>query len=289
MNSIRAQIALVVCTRNRADKLDSFFDSLKRIQCDSTWELVLVDNGSTDRTGEYLKNFAANFTGRVTLVAESRAGLGRARNRGWRATTAPVIAFTDDDCYPAPDYLDKILASFAAPEVGFAGGKTLLFDRADAPLTIYDHPVEQTYPPDHFIVGGVIHGANMAFRRKTLEDIAGFDDHLGAGTPFAFEDVDAQLRALAAHWTGKYNPNAVVYHHHGRKPGIETQTLIRAYDVGRGGYYMKCILFMPHRWRCLRHWLRDMRRQPVGQTCREMHAAGSYLLYQLRQKPNAAY
>jgi glycosyltransferase involved in cell wall biosynthesis len=284
-----AQIALVICTRNRASKLDAFFESLTRIQCDSPWELVLVDNGSNDGTDVRLKSFAATFAGSVRVLTEPLPGLGRARNRGWRSTQAPIIAFTDDDCYPEPGYLNHILAVFADPSVGFAGGRTLLYDTSDAPVTIYEHPVEQIYPPEHFIVGGVIHGANMAFRRQALMDIQGFDDHLGAGTPFAFEDVDAQLRALAAKWTGKYDPSPVVYHHHGRKPGPDIESLTRSYDTGRGGYYMKCILFMPHRWRCLRHWLRGIRRQPFGQTAREMQAAMSYLVYQLREKPNTAY
>ena len=289
MNPSKPKIALVVCTRNRADKLDAFLAALKSLRCDSPWELVLVDNGSTDRTGDRLRTFAATFSQPVKIITESKPGLGRARNRGWRAATAAVIAFTDDDCYPAPNYLSNILAVFTAPEVGFAGGKTLLYDPSDAPVTIYDCPHEQTYPPEHFIVGGVIHGANMAFRRQTLLEIDGFDDQLGAGTPFAFEDVDAQLRALAAGWIGKYDPNSIIFHHHRRKPGIEIETLTRSYDTGRGGYYMKCILFMPHRWRCLRHWLRNIRRQPLGQTIREVHAAIGYLVYQLRQKPNIAY
>jgi len=289
MTQPEPQIALVICTRNRANKLDAFFESLKRIQCDVPWELLIVDNGSTDNTNERLKQFAASFAGPVNLLAEPQAGLGRARNRGWRATHAPIVAFTDDDCYPEPDYLNRILAVFADPAVGFAGGRTSLFDPTDAPITIYEHPVEQIYPPGHFILGGVIHGANMAFRRQALVDIQGFDDNLGAGTPFAFEDVDAQLRTLAAKWTGKYDPSPVIYHHHGRKPGPAVESLVRSYDVGRGGYYMKCILYMPHRWMCLRHWLRGIRRQPFSRTWRELRAAVSYLFYQLKQKPNTAY
>ena len=283
------KIALVICTRNRAGKLDSFFESLRRIRCEVPWELVIVNNGSTDGTGERLKEFAKTFPGQVGLVTEPLPGLGRARNCGWRASQAPIIAFTDDDCYPEPEYLNHILSVFSDPAVGFAGGRTLLFDATDAPVTIYEHPEEQVYPPEHFIVGGVIHGANMAFRRQALLDIKGFDDHLGAGTPFAFEDVDAQLRALAAHWTGKYDPRSVIYHHHGRKPGPDIDALTRSYDKGRGGYYMKCILFMPHRWNCLRFWLRGIRNQPFGRTIREIRAAVSYLFYQLREKPNTAY
>jgi hypothetical protein len=289
MNKVESRIALVICTRNRANRLDAFLESLNRLKCDWPWELVIVDNGSTDDTYARLKVFADACHEKITLATEPQPGLGRARNCGWRATQAPVIAFTDDDCYPEPGFLNEVLAVYDDETVGFSGGRTRLFDATDAPVTIYENPEEQIYKPEHFIVGGVIHGANMAFRRQALVEIKGFDDHLGAGTPFAFEDVDAQLRALAAGWTGKYDPRAVVYHHHGRKPGIEVEALNRVYDTGRGGYYMKCILFMPHRWRCVRHWLRGIRRQPAGQTAREIRSAIYYFFYQLGQKPNVAY
>ena len=284
-----ARIALVICTRNRAPKLGAFFESLRRLKCDSPWELVIVDNGSTDDTAMQLKTFAETFPIRAKLVTELQAGLGRARNCGWRATNAPVIAFTDDDCYPDPNFLNDVLAIYADKSVGFSGGRTVLFDPTDAPITVYEHPATQIYPPQHFILGGVIHGANMAFRREALVAIDGFDDNLGAGTPFAFEDVDAQLRALAAGWTGKYDPHPLVQHHHGRKPGIEVDKLSLAYDVGRGGYFMKCILHTPFRWNCLRHWQRVIRRQPFGQTWREVKAALRYFVYQLKRKPNVSY
>jgi hypothetical protein len=145
----------------------------------------------------------------------------------------------------------------------------VLFDPTDAPITIYERLTDQIYPPQHFILGGVTHGANMAFRREALVAIDGFDDNLGAGTPFAFEDLEAQLRALAAGWTGKYDPHPLVQHHHGRKPGIGVEKLSLAYDAGRGGYFVKCILHMPHRSRCLRLWPRAIRKQPFGQTWRE--------------------
>jgi GT2 family glycosyltransferase len=289
MEKVEAKIALVICTRNRAKRLDSFFAALGKLRFDGPWDLVIVDNGSTDDTGKRLKEFAAGFPGKVTLVIETKAGLGRARNRGWRATNAAVIAFTDDDCYPEPNFLNDVLAVYDDPTVGFSGGRILLHDASDAPITIYEHPTEQIYHADEFIAGGVIQGASMAFRRQALVEIDGFDDNLGAGTKFAFEDVDAEARALAAGWKGKYDPRSVVYHHHGRKPGIEVDALIRTYEIGRGAYYMKCILVLPQRWRCLRYWLRGMKQQPFSQTFREARAALRYFLHQLRVKPNVTY
>jgi len=288
MESAVSKIALVVCTRNRGQRLDPFFEAIKRLDCNFPWELILVD-ASTDDTGKRLKAFAATFNHPVTIITEMRSGLGLARNCGWRATQAPIIAFTDDDCYPDSNFLNDVAAIFDDPTVGFAGGRILLHDPTDAPITIYEHPTVQIYNARDFIFGGVISGASMAFRRKTLMDIDGFDDHLGAGTPFGCEDVDAELRALAAGWKGKYDPRSVVYHHHGRKPGREVESLIRAYDAGRGAYYIKCILFMPQRWVCLRHWLRGIKQQPFSQTLRESKSALRYFFHQFRVKPNVTY
>ena len=126
MEKAEPKIALVICTRNRAKRLDTFFESLGRLKCDCSWDLVIVDNGSTDDTSRRLKTFAANFPGRVILTTEPQAGLGRARNRGWRATEAPIIAFTDDDCYPEANFLNDVLAVYADQTVGFSGGRILL-------------------------------------------------------------------------------------------------------------------------------------------------------------------
>src|ERR1700722_18312320 len=105
MENPAPKVALVVCTRNRGKRLDPFFESLRKLNYDSPWEIILVD-ASTDDTGERLKAFAATFKQPVKIITDLRPGLGLARNCGWRATSAPIIAFTDDDCYPDPNFLN---------------------------------------------------------------------------------------------------------------------------------------------------------------------------------------
>lgn len=283
------KIALVVATRNRAKRLEPFFESLRRLKYDGFWELVVVDNASTDETGECLKAFASSFTTRVTIVTEPKPGLGRARNRGWRATSAPVVAFTDDDCYPDPGFLNETEAIFSDESLGVVGGRILLHDPTDARITIAEWQSHKFLHAGDFVLAGFIQGANMAFRRQALVDIDGFDDNLGAGTPFACEDVDAVLRALAAGWKAKFDPRPAVYHHHGRKPGKEVDSLWQSYTVGRGAYYMKCILFMPQRWRCLWNWLNAMKAQPFTKTLREVEAAIQYAAYMRKQRPNVSH
>lgn len=289
MHKVVPKIALVICTRNRVNQLQTCLETLSRLRFDGPWELIIVDNGSTDGTRECLSAFAASFPSRLVLVTEDRPGLGRARNRAWRASTAPVIAFTDDDCYPEPDFLTNALAVFDRESLGFAGGKILLFDPTDAPITINTSETVQYFAPDWFVPAGVIQGANMVFCRQALEDINGFDEYFGAGTPFPCEDVDAVLRVLAAGWKGKHDPGFTVYHHHRRKPGKDIESLTRVYAAARGAYYAKCLLFMPQRRQCLRFWYQSATTAPILVTWLEVVSALRYGLHLVWQKLNTTF
>ena len=195
----------------------------------------MVDNGPCEAASDVLRWYRREAPHPLTVVEDSKPGLGRARNRGWQAAAGELIAFTDDDCYPAEEYLDRIVDCFEDRALGFLGGRVLLFDPTDFPLTIQGASIDGSeIEARSFIPAGLILGANFAFRRAVLEAIGGFDPGLGAGTPFACEDVDALCRAAAAGWRGAYDPRLVVYHHHRRKTRHESLRLRRVYDVGEG-------------------------------------------------------
>jgi glycosyltransferase involved in cell wall biosynthesis len=188
-------LSLVISTRNRAAQLEQALESYARLQYQGAWELVIVDNGSSDATPQLLEAFGRRFSGNVRVLQHARPGLGAARNVGWRAAGADIVAFTDDDCYPQQDYLARIDGCFSDPRYGFVGGRVLLHDPSDYPITIQlsDQLVE--FPPKSYIAPGEVHGANFAFRRQALEAIGGFDERLGAGTKYySAEDTDAMAR-----------------------------------------------------------------------------------------------
>ncbi|TFH43899.1 MAG: glycosyltransferase [Lysobacterales bacterium] len=198
----------------------------------------------------------------VVLVSESREGLAIARNAGWQAAAGDIIAFTDDDCYIAPDFIDSVARAFSkSPEVGMIGGRILLHDPSDQPITILEDTERREFPPHSFISAGAIQGANMAFSRRTLELIGGFDERLGAGTPFPCEDIDAVAAALWLGIPGAYDPNPTVFHAHGRKTDAEFRSLMATYDAGRGAYYAKRILDRQSRRTYLRAWYHSIRRE----------------------------
>jgi len=233
------KISLVVCTRNRTKTLPECLTALGRLRSAVVFEIVVVDNGSTDDTTAVLQEFASTAQFPVVLVFESRTGLSYARNAGILAARGDVIAFTDDDCYPAKDYLDNIMHCFANKNIAYLGGKILLFDPADLPITIQPLNHVVSLPAGCYLKPGLIQGANFAFRRSVFELVGGFDTQLGAGTPLASEDVDMTFRASMAGLIGTYTPLAVVHHHHRRQTPQDEKEVMRSYALGRGAYFYK--------------------------------------------------
>lgn len=241
--NVKPQVSLVMCTRNRAASLPQCLQALGRLKADIQFELVLVDNGSSDGTAKILGEFANQQKMRVVLVSEPRAGLSRARNAGINAASGDLIAFTDDDCYPAEDYIEAITQSFQDASVGFVGGRVLLFDPADLPITIQPLNQAVALPAGTYMQPGLIHGANFAFRREVLDRIGGFDPQLGAGTLLmGAEDADILQRALSAGFCGLYSPAPLVLHHHRRQIAEDEQRILRAYSISRGAYFLKGLM-----------------------------------------------
>jgi glycosyltransferase involved in cell wall biosynthesis len=281
-------ISLIICTRNRCSSLRTCLEYVRRLESPGDWELIIVDNGSTDRTGDVLKTFVENIPFGVRLVFEPKPGLGRARNTGVAKATGEIIAFTDDDCYVSSDFLIRILDVFRDTRIGFMGGRILLYDETDVPQTIRPETEVRLIPPRSFVRPGQLQGANMAARRSLVTVVGGFDPEFGAGSTFrSCEETDFQARASQAGATGIYHPGPLVWHHHGRKPGKDYKNLMNGYYYGCGAYYAKFLLNRQTRARFLKNWywsarsrLRD--REPLA-FLRELAGASAYILHKLRR------
>ncbi len=242
-------VSVVICTRNRACALRASLQSVAFAAraCGGTEaELVVVDSASSDDTQSVVSSWAETAGLRVTLVREVRKGLAAARNAGVRAARGAVLAFTDDDCRLAPDYV-RVLMELSARDVGMVvrGGRVDLGDPADLPFTIKTDPAPAKYDGKRH-PGGFIHGCNMAMTRATYDRIGPFDERFGAGAPLeAGEDTDYLYRAFLAGIAVEYAPSLVVAHHHGRRDHAEVAKLNRIYARGNGALYLKHV----------RHWL----------------------------------
>jgi glycosyltransferase involved in cell wall biosynthesis len=282
-------ISLIICTRNRASLLTGCLEALARTQFDPhAWELIVVNNGSTDQTDDLLRSFACAMPFRATVVHERRPGLSYARN----TSRSPLVAVTDDDCYVAGDFVTRVVEAFRNPRYGYVGGRVLLHDPSDAPETIKDAEEPEEVAPHSIVRPGFLHGANLSFRREVWDAVGGFDPLFGSGTRFVADDVDFVGRASAAGWAGAYLPGPVVRHHHGRKPGADVAKLRTVYARGRGAYYTKGCLNHETRWEFARHWYWHLRRlvfrRRFPELVHEIAAGAEYLvkdLFRLRQRP----
>ncbi len=189
-------VTVVVSTRNRRHKIETCVRALVALRCRLPWQCVIVDNGSSDGTLGRLRELATVLAPGLQVVSEPRAGVSRGRNAGIRAARGEFIAMTDDDCLPEPDFLDAVLEAFADPAIGYYGGRVLLHDPGDYPITIKTSTEREEFPPGTVLRPGALHGANFGFRRAVLERIGGFDPNLGPGTPTrGGEDVELATRA----------------------------------------------------------------------------------------------
>jgi GT2 family glycosyltransferase len=234
-------VSLIICTRNRSQQLARCLDSLRRITSGIDWELIIVDNGSIDETPDVARKFIRTASVPTHYVLEPKPGLANGHNAGVAVAHGEILAFTDDDCYPAPDFPDRVRSAFEDPSVGFITGRIVLHDPADHPITTNESVIPLTFDARSYIRGGAVQGANMAFRRRVLLDIGGFDPLFGPGSVFNAEDLDAASRASLRGWKGRYCPEVVVRHHHGRKAS-DAAPLLKSYWIGRGAYHMKLLL-----------------------------------------------
>jgi glycosyltransferase involved in cell wall biosynthesis len=276
------RVSLIVCTRNRAARLPDFLARIATLEPPpGGWELIVVDNASTDSTSLVIDRFADAAPFPVRCVHEAMPGLSLARNAGLAQAVGDILAFTDDDCYPQSDYLRALVDVFAEGRYGFVGGRVVLHDPSDARVCVRDVPTAIDIPARSFVRAGLIHGANMALTREVARAVGGFDPLLGAGAAcVAGEDTDYIARAVWLGFCGRYDPRPLVAHHHGRKPGPDAEKQRRGYDYGRGAYYGKRLLDAHSRRAYLSAWYwearRHIRRHRIGCLRREALGAARY-------------
>jgi glycosyltransferase involved in cell wall biosynthesis len=240
-------ISVVVCTRDRPRSLHGCLASLARLGPGSC-EVIVVDNASG--TGE-TKELVAETPFRY--VREDRVGLNRARNRGACEASHAIVAYVDDDVRVDPGWLRGIARGFRSTDVDAVTGLVLPAELETRPQLLFeiyrgmDKEMEARryrnpimYP--HGLIRGrdVVVETNMAFRRKVLEGLGGFDTALETGTPSGGGgDLDLFQRVLVSGGTVRYEPSAIVWRYNRRDfEGLRRQL----YDNGRsyGVFLMKC-------------------------------------------------
>lgn len=197
-----ADIAVVVPTHRRPASLPRLVSALDAQSDAGAVEVLVVDDGSGDETLSVLGRLAAERRDRLRVLTTSRRrGPAAARNLGWQATTAPIVAFTDDDCLPRPGWLCALRDAIEAG-CDLAQGCTL-------PDPTVDHRTTFSRTMEVRQADGLFQTCNVAYRRDLLERLGGFDERFRH--PYG-EDVDLGWRAIESGARVTFVPEAVVWH-----------------------------------------------------------------------------
>ena len=223
--------SVVVPTFQRPDRLAACLDALRAQDAAAAghaFEVVIVDDGSEPRVDPALCADPGQAHA-IRLLRQANAGPAAARNRGAREARGRLLAFTDDDCRPAPGWLSALIAASAAEEAALLGGRTVngetdnVFSAASQDLIGFLDAEDQRYFASN----------NIACAREAFFALGGF----ASGFPLAGgEDRDLGLRWGASGRPLRRVPDAVVAHHHALTPrGFWRQHA----NYGRGARHLR--------------------------------------------------
>lgn len=215
-------IDIVICTYNRASGLDAVLENLSRQSCaeHAQWSVLVVDNASTDTTADVVTAHRnRNLLPDLRYVFEPVPGLTAARLRGARETTAPWIAFVDDDNFLEPDWFAAVARAIRTHgDAGGVGGKVIPDWEAQPPAYLKEFGfcfAAQDHGEADCIVDSLA-GAGMVLNRRALLKCGWLDQPLVAdrvGTKLTSGgDVEMAQRVRAAGYDLWFVPDAVLRH-----------------------------------------------------------------------------
>jgi glycosyltransferase involved in cell wall biosynthesis len=202
-----AKVSVVVPAHHRPMGLAATLAGLRNQTLPaSAFEVIVVDDGSVDSGIEAVLR-AERERGELALTVihhEVAHGPGAARNSGWRAAAAPLVAFTDDDCVPDPRWLEAGLRVAGTELDTLVQGRTEPDPAAVDPAALFSRTVVVRS------LGPQFETCNIFYPRALLERLGGFDETFGL-VPGG-EDTDLAWRALEQGGGAAFAPDAVVFH-----------------------------------------------------------------------------
>jgi len=217
------KVTVILCTYNRRQELVNALSSVaaSRLPESVDWEVLVVDNNSSDQTCEAVEGFCLRYPGRFRYLFEPQQGKSHALNAGIRETQSEILVFADDDAIVEPDWLWNLASTLHRGEWAGAGGRIIPVWPRPIPSWLSTDDPHTMGPFVAFDPGtgaGPLtrppYGANMAFRREVFEKYGGFLTELGPrpGCEIKGEDIEFGQRLLSAGERLWYEPSAVVRH-----------------------------------------------------------------------------
>ena len=217
------QVSIIIPTLNHAKYLKNALTSVQHQSFPKDeYEIIVVDNNSTDDTPQVVEEHNKDSTKKVVYVKEPRVGLHYARHTGARVASGEILAYIDDDVTVHSEWLTEIIDPFNDPQVACVGGKVIPNWEVDPPIWLNRFPSYYLsfldYGDERKILQGMegINGCNMAVRRSVLYEVGGFAPEVWYGSLIWFSgngEGGLREKISEAGYKVVYEPKAWVYHH----------------------------------------------------------------------------
>lgn len=238
------RVSVIIATLNRAESLNRCLGSLSR-QRQRPYELVIVDNGSSDNTREIAASYSKSLP--IVYILEREQDVSTARNAGIKAATGDIIAFTDDDCTAEEDWIENIAARHESADSKIVGGMTLngypeslicrLWERIYVlwfncvnVLTDGTRNGYYEFPKGPCLVKTLLTN-NISYRREIFDLAGGFKPNTSMN-----EDAELHYRLRSSGHAILYSPGLKVRHYYRKDAGSMAKAL---YTSGKGLFLIK--------------------------------------------------
>jgi GT2 family glycosyltransferase/glycosyltransferase involved in cell wall biosynthesis/tetratricopeptide (TPR) repeat protein len=220
----KPEVSIIIPTFNKLELTQQCLRALQANTPAPRHEIIVVDNGSTDGTVEFLR--VEEAAGRLRAVLNPQnGGFARACNQGVKVARTGLLLFLNNDTQVTPGWLEALAETLRRPQTGIAGAKLLYangrIQHAGIGFigNVPDHPHRHA-PADapevnQFRELDMVTGACLMIRTELFWQLAGFDEAYRNGV----EDIDLCLRVRAAGWKVVYQPKAVAFHLEGQTAG----------------------------------------------------------------------
>jgi len=217
-DAARPYVSVVICTYNRVELLEGAVRTFcNQVQSKHRYELIIVDNNSSDRTKECSLEYCERYD-HVRYIFEKQQGLSHARNRGLQESQGEYVAFVDDDCEVPDNYIVRLIEALCEVKPAVLGGPAYPLYKSPKPGWYKDEYAQYALTDQARSLTNkeYAYGFNMVYRRACLESVGGFDPELGmSGDDIGYgEDILPQrlIREKMPDEIFYYDPRVRVYH-----------------------------------------------------------------------------
>jgi len=221
--ALQKKVSIIIPVFNQLEYTKQCLEALIKNTPDELYEVIIVDNASTDGTREFL----ACFEGDVKIITnEENLGFAKACNQGAKAASGKYVVFLNNDTVPQPGWLEEMIKVAESDDgVGIVGSKLLYPDGTIQHAGIEfingipDHP--HRYSSSNIPEANklreldMVTGACLLIKRELFNQLDGFDESYKNGV----EDIDLCLKVREKGFKVIYTPKSVLYHHEGKTPG----------------------------------------------------------------------